>query len=165
MDAFRPDAWHDLAVATVGATAALTGLLFVAVSINLARILEFPWLPRRAGGTLILLLALLAVGVFLLIPGQPLPALAAELGGTGLLLTLPGTAELVHRPTGKDTPRTRNNIVAAFLIILPAAALLAAAATLMFGAGGGLYWVAGALIGGIAAACGNAWVLLVEIQR
>ena len=164
MDAFRPDAWHDLAVATVGATAALTGLLFVAVSINLARILEFPWLPRRAGGTLILLLALLAVGVFLLIPGQPLPALAAELGGTGLLLTLPGTAELVHRPTGKHIPRTRS-IVAAVLILLPAAALLAAAATLMFGAGGGLYWVALALIGGIAAACGNAWVLLVEIQR
>ena len=164
MDAFRPDAWHDLAVATVGATAALTGLLFVAVSINLGRILEFPWLPRRAGGTLILLLALLAVGVFLLIPGQPLPALAAELGGTGLLLTLPGTAELVHRPTGKDAPRTRS-IVAAVLILLPAAALLTAAATLMYGAGGGLYWVAGALIGGIAVACGNAWVLLVEIQR
>jgi hypothetical protein len=164
VDAGRPDAWHDLAVATVGATAALTGLLFVAVSINLPRILEFPWLPRRAGGTLILLLGLLAVGVFLLIPGQPLAALAAELGGTGLLLTLPGTAELVHRPTGKDTPLTRS-IVAAVVILLPAAALLAAAATLMFGAGGGLYWVAGALIGGIAAACGNAWVLLVEIER
>jgi modulator of FtsH protease len=111
-----------------------------------------------------LLLALLAVGVFLLIPGQPLPALAAELGGTGLLLTLPGTAELVLQPTGKDTPRTRS-IVAAVLILLPAAALLAAAATLVFGAGGGLYWVAGAVISGIAAACGNAWVLLVEIQR
>ncbi|SNS82262.1 hypothetical protein SAMN04488107_3903 [Geodermatophilus saharensis] len=51
-DAHRPEAWHDLAVAAVGATAALTGLLFVAVSTNLDRILAFPTLPRRAAATL-----------------------------------------------------------------------------------------------------------------
>ncbi|MGY1734529.1 hypothetical protein [Geodermatophilus sp. SYSU D00684] len=33
------------------------------------------------------------------------------------------------------------------------------------GAGGGLSWLVGALVGGIAASCLNAWVLLVEIQR
>jgi len=33
--------WHDLFVATASATAALTGLLFVAVSLNIERILTF----------------------------------------------------------------------------------------------------------------------------
>jgi hypothetical protein len=162
MDAYRPDAWHDLAVATVGATAALTGLLFVAVSINLDRILAIPALPRRAGATLALLAGLLAAGVFVLVPGQPLPALAAELGGTGLLVAVGGAAELVRVPGGADSPRARH---AAVLVLLPAGALVAAAGSLALGTGGGLYWLAGALVGGITATCLNAWVLLVEIQR
>ena len=163
-DAYRPDAWHDLAVATVGATAALTGLLFVAVSINLDRILEYPSLPRRAAATLTLLLALLAAGVLVLVPGQPVPALAAELAVTGLVLTLTGVAEVGRDPRGADSRRIPR-VLPAVLVLLPAAALLAAAATLLLGHGGGLYWLAGALVGGIAAACVNAWVLLVEIRR
>lgn len=164
MDAYRPDAWHDLAVATVGATAALTGLLFVAVSINLSRILAFPSLPRRAAATLVLLLALLSAGVFVLVPGQPRAALAAELAGTGLVLALTGAAQVARVPRGPDASRGRH-VGAAVLVLLPAAALLVAAGSLALGAGGGLYWLAGALVGGIAAACANAWVLLVEIQR
>jgi modulator of FtsH protease len=163
-DAYRPDAWHDLAVAAVGATAALTGLLFVAVSINLDRILSFPWLPRRAGATLVLLVALLVAGVFVLVPGQPLPVLAAELGATGLVLVATGAAELVRVRGEEDRPRGRR-VGRAVIVLLPAGALLAAAGSLALGGGGGLYWLAGAVVGGIAAACANAWVLLVEIQR
>lgn len=66
--------WSDFAVASAGAAAALTGLLFVAVSINLQRILELPQLPDRAGGTLGLLLTLLLVSIVLVAPGQPQPA-------------------------------------------------------------------------------------------
>lgn len=62
--------WHEFAVATVGAAATLTGLIFVAISINLDRILEIDRLPRRAAGTLSLLLTLLTAGLFLLAPGQ-----------------------------------------------------------------------------------------------
>ena len=164
MDGYRPEAWHDLAVASVGASAALTGLLFVAVSINLNRILQYAWLPRRAAVTLILLLALLATGLFVLIPGQPLPALAGELAGTGIVLAVPATFELVRGPTGEDTkPYWR--IVPAILLYLPALTLFTTAATLLAGTGGGLYWLPAVLVGGTAGACWNAWVLLVEIQR
>ncbi len=40
--------WHDIFIATAGASAALTGLIFVEVSINLSRILAIPTLPGRA---------------------------------------------------------------------------------------------------------------------
>ncbi|MGY1727358.1 hypothetical protein ACI79J_10340 [Geodermatophilus sp. SYSU D01062] len=49
--------------------------------------------------------------------------------------------------------------------MLPAGALPAAAGSLALGAGGGLDWLVGALVGGIAASCPNARVLLGEIRR
>ena len=49
--------WSDFFVAQVGATAALAGLVVVAISINLQRILSFPQLPGRAAEMLILLVA------------------------------------------------------------------------------------------------------------
>lgn len=53
--------WANFFVAEVGASAALSGLVIVAISINLQRILSFPQLPGRAAEMLILLVgALLA---------------------------------------------------------------------------------------------------------
>jgi hypothetical protein len=45
---FRMNEWHDFFIACAGASAALMGLIFVGVSINLTRILSFPTLPGRA---------------------------------------------------------------------------------------------------------------------
>ena len=59
MTSLQPAEWHDLFVAIAGAAAALTGLLLVAVSINLKRILDFPSLPTRAAETLSIVLGLL----------------------------------------------------------------------------------------------------------
>jgi modulator of FtsH protease len=53
MHAYSTAGWDSSFVAEVGAPAALAGLLFVAVSINLTRILQFPQLPGRAAETLI----------------------------------------------------------------------------------------------------------------
>ncbi|MGY1706616.1 hypothetical protein ACI79C_18775 [Geodermatophilus sp. SYSU D00697] len=164
MDAYRPEAWSDFAVATVGACAALAGLIFVAVSLNLARILEFPHLPGRAAQTLGLLVALLAAGVLVLAPGQPGAALGVEIGAIGLLLAA-GTLPPLLRVRPDAAFPERRVVGAAVIVLVPAAALVACGATLLAGSGGGLYWLAGAVVLGMAGATANAWVLLVEINR
>jgi hypothetical protein len=93
--AYDPSEWHDLFVATAGASAALAGLVFVAVSINIERILRFPGLPERALETVLLLLAALLVSVVGLIPGQGHVALGIEL----LLVSLAIAAVIVRQPT------------------------------------------------------------------
>src|SRR5689334_21657203 len=65
--------WQSFFVAQVGASAALTGLLFVAVSINLNRILELDSTTNNghancALGALITLVAVLLSSSLLLIP-------------------------------------------------------------------------------------------------
>jgi modulator of FtsH protease len=50
MTAFQPGQWHDMFVAMAGAAAALTGLIFVAVSIDLEQVLKYrPAGPAQRG--------------------------------------------------------------------------------------------------------------------
>jgi hypothetical protein len=60
--------WHDFFVPSTRASAALTGLVFVGVSINLNKILSIPTLPGRALISLLLLLTILIISIILLVP-------------------------------------------------------------------------------------------------
>ena len=68
-----------------GASGALTGLLFVAVSLNAARIGEHEGLRASAAQTLALFLTPLIMAAALLTPGQPARVAGAELIATGLI--------------------------------------------------------------------------------
>ena len=112
--------WAEFGVAVVGATAALAGLLFVAVSINIERILRFPTLPRMAATTLILFGTALFAGILLLVPGQTHRALGTELlllGILAALVTLP--SQLVRRG-----PATRRRRVWAWVLTRPTPVVL-----------------------------------------
>ncbi len=163
--AYDPSAWSDLFVATAGASAALLGLLFVAVSINLERILSFKGLPERALETLLLLLGVLVVSIVGLIPAQSTLALGLELSIVALLiafivLRLPPTAT---DETGQEQAQWRLTHLAVRLIVtLP---LVVGGLSVLLEAGGGLYWIAAGIVLAICGAVANAWVLLVEILR
>jgi hypothetical protein len=75
---YTTEGWGELFLAEAGASAALAGLLFVAVSINLDRIIALRSLPGAALGAIALLVAVLMVSTFALVPEQPRWALGGE---------------------------------------------------------------------------------------
>jgi modulator of FtsH protease len=79
-----PAGWQDFAEMTGGASAALTGLLFVAVSLNADRIARHQGLRASAAQTLVLFIAPLVVAAAMLTPDQPDAALGGELIAIGL---------------------------------------------------------------------------------
>ena len=81
MHAYSTDGWGNLFLAGAGASAALAGVLFVAMSINLERILQGAGLPGRAGEAIVLLVAVLVVSMLGLVPGQSPTVLGGELLG------------------------------------------------------------------------------------
>jgi hypothetical protein len=157
--------WSDFSVAVVGASAALTGLLFVAVSINIEQILAIGTLAGRALSTMILFVIPLVVGVLVLVPDQSATALGLELGGTGLAAG--GCLLWINRPAGRGELEPRWGWL--LLRLLPsvtiAVFLVLAGAGLITRAGGGLYWVAPAIIEAFIGGLATVWVLLVEIRR
>jgi len=163
LTAYDPSQWSDLFVATAGASAALAGLLFVAVSVNVDRIVRFEGLPERALEAVILLIGVLLVSVVGLIPDQGRIALGLELLALGWVMgsslyRLPTTSEMMEVVRGWLLMRWTMRICAVAPLIL-------AGLTVLAEAGGGLYWVAVGIVFAIVAAVANAWVLLVEILR
>lgn len=158
------DAWQVFFAAQVGASAALLGLLFVGVSLNLDKILAGPLLPRRGLLALLLLLAVLVVGSVTLVPGLPEAALAAALMAAGLSLAALGLS--VSLGSWRSPATSRLNIAFGFAMSqLAALPYVAAAVVLLAGGTGAPGWIAAAMILSTAKAVADAWVLLVEINR
>jgi hypothetical protein len=156
--------WSSFAAAEVGAAAGLTGLLFVAVSINLERILAFPKLPARAAETLVVLLLVLLVSSLTLLP-QSTRSLGIEtlvLGAFVAASTL--RVQIRHGPDQPDDPwfwfgsRIASTQVAALCYVVGGLSCI-------LGWGGGLYWYVPATLFAFIGAVYSAWVLLIEIIR
>ena len=164
MTSLEPSAWHDFFIGSIGASAALTGLLFVAISINLEQILKFPNLPGRAAGTLGMLVSALVVSCCGLVPGQSHVALGIEIAVAGGIVIFQSVWVTVrNNPTEGDTYSWRVERTATLL--LPGTLFLAGGLSLIAEGGGGLYWVfAGTALAFVISAL-NAWVLLVEVLR
>jgi modulator of FtsH protease len=155
--------WENFFVAQAGASAALSGLLFVAVSINLTRILQYPHLPGRAAETLVVLLSPLGVATIGLVPGLDLRSL-----GIGLLLVwfvawvVPTRLQLMDRKREDPERRFVFRILTGQLPTLP---IGLAGLSLLLGFRGGLYFLVAGVFLAFSAGVVNAWVLLIEILR
>lgn len=163
MAAYNPLEWHDFFVGTIGASAALTGLLFVTISINLKQILKYPQLPGRAAGTLGILVSALVVSGFALAPGQGNRALGLEVAAAGAAVAVQAIW-VTHgkRPTDEPDSWVLEHLIS---LLLPSLAFVVGGLSLIAGGGGGLYWVLAATLLAFLVAAVNAWVLLVEILR
>jgi hypothetical protein len=162
MTAYDVAAWTDFANTVSGGAAALAGLLFVGLSLNLSDVLKYPGVPARAATTLGVTVAILLSAIFVATPAQDHRALATELGVLGLATAVGVIVGLRQQRAGAHPTRA---VTSTLLLGVPALLLIVAAFSLWLQRGGGLYWLTAAVATGFVSATANAWVLLVEIRR
>jgi len=165
MSGYSPEAWVPLCGAAVAASAALAGLVFVGVSINLKEITSYAWLPNRALEAIVLLVLVLLASTLVLAPGQPAWLLGLELLVVALVAW--SIVLVIHREAVRLVPSEYRRLLMVRIVAGQAAILsfLLAGATLLLHSGGGLYWLLPGVILASAAGIYNAWVLLVEVVR
>ncbi len=156
-------AWDAFATIAGGAAAALTGLLFVAVSVRAAYIARSQELRNRAAQTLVLFGTVLVLAVLMAIPGQGYRTLGAELLGLGVL-TGAGLAVLDRRAKASRSGQAIAQVLEAVTPnLVTSVLLLAAGIILALGLHAGLYVLVApvltALVGGVV----SAWLFLTKI--
>lgn len=157
--------WDNFFVANVGSSAALVGLIFVGLSINLQRIITLPGIPARAFEGMLVLLNVLVISLIMLVPGQSLELIGGEIMVIGALSWLIITWMLI-RNVSKFEKKSFSYIFCR--------AIFSQISTLPFVIGGltilaygliGFYCIVPGIIFSFLLALLNAWVLLIEINR
>jgi len=165
MRGYDPADWEPFFTALIAAAAALTGLLFVAVSINLSQILEHAkFLPARALETLATLLLIVVTSALALVPQS------TRLLGVEIVIVMVPTLvvtvwrQVSYRRQNHDDPLlwTVSRVISTAAATVPGTL---AGLSLAGHWGGGFYWLAATALLGIVGASCNAWVLLIEIAR
>src|SRR3954470_18546721 len=105
MTAYDIAAWGDFANTVAGGAAALAGLLFVGLSLNLSEVLKYPGVPARAIATLGLTVAILLSAIFVATPGQGHRALAAEIALIGVTTAAIVMLGARHQRSGQHPAR------------------------------------------------------------
>jgi hypothetical protein len=158
------EGWHDFFIAEVGASAALTGLLFVAISINVTRMIESPWLPPTAAQALISMIDVLITSSLALAPGQSNAALGIEVVAVNVLAACIGFyfAKDARAPDLYRAGMTANKYFfhGSMLTVAAGGALLIALPSTA-----GAYTIMAGILLAFVYALFNSWVLLVEILR
>ena len=157
--------WTEFFAAEVGASTALAGFVIVAISINLTRIIAYPWLPGRAAETLIAPTGVLVVSSYMLVPGQSAAALDTELFVTGALMWLMPTIIQFRTYRADAAVPRRSLLVRCLLSLLSGVPIMVAAVLMLERAPDAISWMVPGIIVSIVATVINAWVLLVEIVR
>lgn len=169
MTGYEIHEWSDFALAQLGASAALLGLVFVGLSINLRDVISNTSLVNRAAEAVIALAGVLVAATCVLIPNQSRTALTIELLVIGVVLLATNLrlqrADFAPTPADHRDPPRASRVLRHVLGIGTPLLLIVAAVTLAAEGGGGLYWWPAAIVAAYAAAISNAWVLLIEILR
>jgi hypothetical protein len=164
LSAYDPAAWHDFFVTAGTAAAALTGLLFVALSIQLDRILGHPEHRFRARGNFFGLTVVMVMALVVL-----MPTLSARWLGVALIVPNVAAAGVNAWHIRRVLPTFfGGSIIFPLRVALSYVLLLmglVGGVSVMLGAGGGLMWPATESVGMLLIALLGAWSLLVGVAQ
>lgn len=161
--AYNPGMWQTFFTLTGTAAATLTGLFFIAFSLRVQD-LQLSLTIRTRARYLLIWLIVIAIGSgFVVMPGQSLTALAAEI----LVLSVGCAAYTVWslvRAALREPPPFSADLVGRWLGMGATWLLsIGAGISLLAGHGGGLYLLAFSVLLGIALQVAAAWSLVVGI--
>ncbi|GHO41877.1 hypothetical protein [Ktedonospora formicarum] len=164
-------AWESFFVTAGGAAAVLAGLIFVGISINLQKVLERTIVSRGAWVSLLTLVEVLLISLFMLIPGQTLPALGAEVGGIGLICWMVMAIVTIHQfkhahrdgfPEGQTWYGRLAMILLSQFITVPC---VVGGVLLLLNKESGIAWTLPGILSALPYSLYMGWVLTVEVNR
>jgi modulator of FtsH protease len=165
--AYDTTQWQNFFIVTGGAAAALTGLLFVAMSLHARSIMAHAFFSGRAIGTLMSLASQLLISAAALIPGLPIWLLGAGVEAVALFFV----AYLIFQRRNREpespavastwTHRLMESGAGTIWLVL----FNAAGLSLLLRAGGGLYLLAVVMFFMFAWNIYIAWILITEVSE
>jgi hypothetical protein len=160
------EAWKDFFTTAAGASAALAGLVIVAISVNVQRILEQPQLPSRGGATVAALVLILVASMAALIP-QPDTVLAFVVSASAVmvwLLQLWSARQIIvaYRKGRRELHKLVIAIAIGQIQVIP---FIIGGILCALHPPTGMYWIAWGIVVTFIYSVFTTWVLLVEILR
>ena len=154
-------AWTNFAIITGSAAGALTGLLFVAVSLNRERIAGHLALRGQAGQTLVLFMLPLIISIVLVVPGTPRWVLGLELVAVAVVSGVAmGMISHGRQPEGDGPEDSLARLLDRVSVNLLTMLLVLVAGCIELAGDDGLYWLAPAVVIALVNGVVNAWLFL-----
>ena len=163
LDTYRPDQWHDFFVMVGGSAAVLTGLVFVALSLNVEVVTRDATHRYRAIDTLSGMTGVFVICALALMGGQDNRAVGVEwlvVAALSIAVYVRGYLKAVRLGGNLDWLRSRRVVVIAALYLIQ----LVGSALLIADEIAGLYVAAVAMVAALAFMITAAWLLVVGVM-
>ncbi len=157
--------WNYFFATAAGAAAALLGLIFVGVSVNLNKILVSQTLPVRALMSITFLFNILVQALLLLIPKQHEVSLGVEISVTSFFILLSIEVMEVYILKKIEKPHRKKQIIGFILSQIALVPFIFCSASILTHTTGAVYWIVPGIIFSFFKSLIDAWVLLIEINR
>lgn len=151
--------------ATAGATAALAGLIIVALSVSVDAIIRLPGMTSRAATAIALLVVATLISLAGLIPGQSEAAFGVEALVLALAALAFGVQSAVQMTRSHGQYSAASALIRGGLGVVPAVLFTVGAVLVLTGSPAALPVLGIGMLCAIAVSVITAWVVMIEIRR